>query len=76
MGQKSLTLNAINKLVEELLPTAEVDAWIEGVPNLRRALVLRGNVRRTAEYLAQDIDLIKREMQQRQQVRTLKDDEQ
>jgi hypothetical protein len=76
MGQKSLTLNAINKLVEELLPASEVDGWIEGVPNLRRALVLRGNVRRTAEYLAQDIDLIKREMQQRQQVRTLKDDEQ
>jgi hypothetical protein len=39
-------------------------------------LVLRGNVRRTAEYLAQDIELIKREMKQRQQVRTLKDDEQ
>ena len=76
MQQKSLTLDAINKAVEELLPTTEVDAWIEGVPNLRRALVLRGNVRRTAEYLAQDIDLIKREMQQRQQVRTLKDDEQ
>jgi hypothetical protein len=76
MAQKSLTLESINKLVEELLPAAEVDAWIEGVPNLRRALVLRGNVRRTAEYLAQDIDLIKREMKQRQQVRTLKDDEQ
>ncbi len=76
MAQKSLTLESINKLVEELLPAAEVDAWIEGTPNLRRALVLRGNVRRTAEYLAQDIDLIKREMKQRQQVRTLKDDEQ
>jgi hypothetical protein len=76
MAQKSLTLDAINKLVEELLPTTQVDEWIERVPNLRRALVLRGNVRRTAEYLAQDIDLIKREMKQRQQVRTLKDDEQ
>jgi hypothetical protein len=76
MAQNSLTLDAINKLVEELLPTTQVDEWIEGVPNLRRALVLRGNVRRTAEYLAQDIELIKREMKQRQQVRTLKDDEQ